>query len=115
MILATDLYVSTPIPVFIGQQSTSTVSFQFSLIGTLQIGYLDLGAKDDDDDDDDGNSGKANPPSYMAASPKPDAFAVPAPIVTSTKTKAKHMPNVLPPKNDQTDDIEEDYKEPWEK
>lgn len=51
----------------------------------------------------------------MAEPPKPDALAVPAPIVTSSKTKAKQMHDVLPPKNDQTDDIEEDYKEPWEK
>ena len=94
--------------------------FFVSLIGTLQIGYLDLGTKDDDDDNDDGNSGKSAPPAYLTteaeSKKQQDVFAVPAPVVT--KTKAKRISNVLPPinkNNDTTDDIEEDYQEPWEK
>ena len=83
----------------------STINNNDSLVGTLQIGYLDIGLKAGRDD-------KAKPPVYMTETPKQDDFAVPAPVVT--KAKAKDMPNVLPPKTDQTDAIEEDYTEPWE-
>lgn len=82
------------------------------LIGSLQIGYLDTGLKNGHDDGDSKGNTKAKPPVYMTEKAKQDEFAVPAPIVT--KSKAKDMANIMPPKTDATDDIEEDYTEPWE-
>ena len=73
----------------------------------MQIGYVDTSTSNDDDDDDD------NKPSYMTETAKPDEFVVPAPVIT--KTKAKEMNNIMPkPKERDEDQIEEDYKEPWE-
>lgn len=74
------------------------------LIGTLQLGYLatSTSAKSEDE-----------PASYMSRATKQDEFAVPAPVVT--KTKARNMENIMPKADDRDEDqIEEDYKEPWE-
>lgn len=77
------------------------------LIGTLQIGYVDTSSSASSEE-------KPAPPAYMTEAPKPDEFAVPAPVIT--KTKAKDMSNIMPkPKERDEDQIEEDYKEPWEK
>ena len=74
----------------------------FSLIGTLQIGYLDTGNKKDDDD--------KKPPIYLAQPERKDEFAVPAPVLA--KVRVKKIGNVLPRK--ESEGIEEHYKEPWE-
>lgn len=76
------------------------------LIGTLQIGYLDTSTTGSSED-------KPAPPAYMAEKAKPDEYAVPAPVIT--KTKARDMRNIMPkPQERDEDQIEEDYKEPWE-
>ena len=92
----------------------------FRLIGTLQIGYLDLGSSTDDED-----TRKLKTPVYLKSSSSQqqqqqqqqqttakDEFSVPAPVIT--KVKARNVSNVLPKPVDKTEEVEEDYKEPWE-
>jgi hypothetical protein len=76
------------------------------LIGTLQIGYLDTSSSPSPEE-------KPAPPVYLAEATQPDEFAVPAPVIT--KTKAKEMENIMPtPQERDEDQIDENYKEPWE-
>ena len=72
----------------------------------MQIGYLDTSGSASAED-------KPAPPAYMTKPAKHDDFAVPAPVIT--KTKAKDMNNIMPkPVERDEDQVEEDYKEPWE-